>query len=83
MLRTKPCCVDAAQVIRLRIGKDKVRLVQLRNPHGRGEWQGTFSDRDIKERWGDVKSLIEMQTGVYHKNKDDGAFHMALEDFVR
>jgi hypothetical protein len=70
-------------VICLRNGKDKLRLLQLRNPHGRGEWQGTFSDCDIKDRWSDVKSLIEMQTGVYHRNKDDGAFHMTLEDFIR
>ena len=65
------------------MGKEKLRLLLLRNPHGKGEWQGDFSDRDLKERWPDVKQVLHMKTGCEHLNKDDGAFHMRLEDFVK
>jgi hypothetical protein len=50
------------------------RIVQLRNPHGMGEWQGPFAD---KSRWWSD----EAKTAVNLRKEDDGAFWMTIEDF--
>jgi hypothetical protein len=63
--------------------KEPIRLLQLRNPNGRGEWQGDFSDRDLHYRWKDVVDLINQEMGSDYKNKDDGTFHMCLDDFLK
>lgn len=52
-----------------------VRLIQLRNPWGQGEWKGRWSDGSSE--WSeDVKKKLKYQ------NKDDGIFWMQVEDFV-
>lgn len=60
--------------------KDKygatVKLIQLRNPWGKGEWTGEWSDES--PRWTeDLKRQLNLE------DKDDGIFHMSFEDFVK
>ncbi len=51
-------------------------LLKLRNPWGRGEWTGDWSDKS--SLWTEAQK----QT-VYFSNKDDGLFYMSFEDFMR
>lgn len=55
---------------------DGIKLVQLRNPHGEGEWTGDWSDKSSK--W--TKRMRNMLN--YHDNADDGVFWMELSDFM-
>jgi len=50
-----------------------LRLIQIRNPHGKGEWKGAWSDNDVKWR----KLNLGLTTGV-----NDGTFWMSYEDFL-
>ena len=55
-----------------------VRLLQLRNPHGGGEWMGAYSDNDAQSWTEDLKQAIgydPMRSG------DDGVFWMPLLEF--
>jgi len=50
--------------------------LKLRNPHGRGEWNGAYSDNDSK--WTDkLKKLVDF------KKINDGIFHMTFEDYLK
>lgn len=53
-----------------------VRLLQLRNPWGMGEWPGDWADGDTKH-W-----TPELDKQLNHKNEDDGTFFMCFEDFL-
>ena len=54
-------------------------LVRLRNPHGRTEWTGPWSDdADDWENLNDAEKLI-----LEHKNLDEGEFYMSIDDFVK
>lgn len=47
------------------------KLVKMRNPWGRGEWQGDWSDSSYK--WTDsVKEMLN------YSNQDDGIFFMTF-----
>ena len=50
------------------------KLVKLRNPWGKFEWTGRWSDNDKKWTPG-------MKKAVGFTNEDDGTFHMCIEDF--
>jgi hypothetical protein len=76
-------CLLCLQVLEVKLSREPVRLLQLRNPHGRGQWQGDFSSTDLKERWPDVKFLIQMQYGDKLKMEDNGTFYMSFDDFVK
>ena len=52
------------------------RLVKLRNPWGKFEWNGDFSDGS--KLWADP---IKQEVGF--SNEDDGVFVMKLEDFMK
>lgn len=52
------------------------RIVQIRNPWGKFEWNGEFSDNSNSWRSQDRQKL-----GI--NKRDDGIFWMAFEDFVR
>ena len=54
----------------------EVRLVQLRNPWGSGEWEGEWSDKD-KEHW-----TPELNKELNHVDSDDGTFFMPFEKFT-
>jgi len=53
----------------------KYRVIKLRNPWGKFEWKGDFSDDSPlwTERWKRI---------VGYRKADDGMFCMKLEDFV-
>lgn len=53
-------------------------LLQLRNPWGRKEWTGPWSDDS--EEW---KEHPEVKELLGHQESDDGLFWMAIEDFGR
>ena len=53
-----------------------VDLLQLRNPHAKGEWRGAWSDGD--GAWAAHPAIrAELQVS----GKDDGTFWMSKEDF--
>jgi hypothetical protein len=54
-------------------GKDKVKLVQCRNPWGSFEWNGAWSDKD--KNWTKYKNVAKKlkEDGV---GNDDGVFWM-------
>lgn len=55
------------------------KLVQLRNPWGKTEWKGAWSDSD-KGRWrARVKSLLGYDPAT---SQDDGLFWMRFSDFT-
>ena len=56
--------------------KNIERIVKLRNPWGKGEWKGDWSDRD--KRW--TKNL-KQQFGM--KVKDDGIFFMDYKNYLK
>ena len=52
------------------------RIVKLRNPWGKGEWKGSWSDTD--SRWtSQLRSELEMS------KKEDGIFFMEYKDFSK
>jgi hypothetical protein len=57
---------------------DSYKLIKLRNPWGRGEWTGDFSDRSPK--W---NSRLKNATGFNPDTDeaDDGEFWMNFDDF--
>ncbi|XP_012664550.1 calpain-12 [Otolemur garnettii] len=60
------------------LGFTKVRLLRLRNPWGRVEWTGAWSDSC--PRWGTLPA--EWRDALLVK-KEDGEFWMELQDFLR
>jgi calpain-15 len=53
-----------------------VSLFKLRNPWGRGEWQGDWSDQSSK--W-----TPALRAEVDLKTEDDGFFYMDVNDYKR
>ena len=53
-----------------------MRLLQLRNPWGRGEWTGEWSDKSPK--W-----TPELRDRFKIVDEDDGTFCMPLEAYLR
>ena len=58
-------------------GGKKLRLLQLRNPWGNGEWKGNFNDKSAS--W-DI--LPELKKKVDLIDKNDGIFYMDYNDFL-
>jgi hypothetical protein len=55
---------------------DGEKLIQLRNPWGKTEWNGKWSDNDP------VWSSPELTARLNYKPDNDGLFWMGLQDFV-
>eukprot|EP00756_Hemistasia_phaeocysticola_P008073 Hpha_TRINITY_DN14485_c3_g1::TRINITY_DN14485_c3_g1_i1::g.157968::m.157968/K08582/CAPN15; calpain-15 len=53
------------------------KLIKLRNPWGRGEWEGRWSDKS--PLWNENKSVA---SSVGKTDGDDGMFWMQFEDFI-
>ncbi len=53
-----------------------LKLIRLRNPWGKGEWRGSFSDDD--DNWDNYKGLRE---ALGQELKDDGMFWMEFKDW--
>lgn len=57
-------------------GRERIRLVKVRNPWGQKEWQGAFSDSSNK--WTPaLKKYFNLEV------KEDGSFWMPFEDFCK
>lgn len=66
----------AYSIIKTVEAKD-VRLLNIRNPWGRFEWNGAWSDKDT--RWTDeMKKIVKPVL-----DDKDGSFWMCIEDFVK
>lgn len=55
--------------------KGVTKLVKLRNPWGKGEWKGAFSDTDSK-------MSVQLRTLLNHTNEVDGCFYMPFDEFI-
>ena len=55
-----------------------LKLIRIRNPWGKGEWRGAFSDDD--DSWDNYKGLRE---ALGHELKDDGIFWMEFNDWYK
>ncbi|XP_019630712.1 PREDICTED: calpain-9-like [Branchiostoma belcheri] len=53
------------------------RLIKIRNPWGRQEWKGAWSDGSPE--WQGVSEAVKQR--LYHENKDDGEFWMEYDDW--
>jgi calpain-15 len=53
----------------------KVRLIQIRNPWGKKEWQGDWGDKS--DKWTE-----KTKDQVDFKRKNDGTFWISFEDYV-
>lgn len=66
-------------------GKD-VRLVKLRNPWGRGEWEGAYGDRSEERERQEINEELEKYFEVDHEeiNVDfmDGTFMMPFDAWI-
>ena len=52
-----------------------VRLLMMRNPWGRGEWDGAWSDKS--DLW-----TPEISEQLGHTDEDDGVFFIPIEDYI-
>ena len=58
-----------------------VRILQIRNPHGRGEWKGDFSDRSgLWEKL--LASTSQHEPGLHRSMKNDGQFWIDYDNFL-
>lgn len=57
-------------------GKNIERLVKLRNPWGKGEWNGDWNDNS--HLWNE-----ELKSALEFINRDDGMFFMTFTDFCQ
>ena len=57
-----------------------VQLVQLRNPWGKQEWKGAFSDSDKKSWTRRLRNALNYDPD--NADSDDGSFWMSFNDFT-
>ena len=54
-----------------------IKLLQIRNPWGQGEWNGAYSDKS--DKW---TTRLKNVTGFDGKDKNDGIFWIELGDYM-
>lgn len=69
-------------------GGTKVRLIKVRNPWGRGEWEGPYGDRsDEREKYDKEIDLVfnkgEREQEKVEQDFNDGTFFMTFEDWLK
>ena len=75
-----PCLHNRNEhVIQLDIYELPTRLLKIRNPWGKREWQGRGSESD-SHFWSKIPASEKQNIGFQEKN--DGIFYMLYEDFV-
>ena len=52
----------------VKVSSSKTYLIQLRNPHGKNEWNGDWSDDD--DKWNQLYGCTQNKLG-YASNKND------------
>ena len=65
--------LGAKEIVDIR-DNSKVRLVKIRNPWGKEDYHGNFSDKS--DKWTD-----DLRTKAGAVNKNDGEFFMPIEDY--
>ncbi len=63
----------------------EVRLVKLRNPWGRGEWEGAYGDRSEEREREEINKELEKFRSAHEDievNFMDGTFFMPYEDWI-
>lgn len=63
----------------LKTNRGVIRLLRIRNPWGRGEWKGAWSDNSAEMTH--LPQNIKEEMNV--QNKDEGEFWISFEDFVK
>ncbi|XP_043560888.1 calpain-5-like isoform X2 [Chiloscyllium plagiosum] len=71
--------VTKVQKVRLGNTADKLSMIRLRNPWGKGEWLGPWSDNS--KEWQKISKKERKIIGTDLKN--DGEFWMAFEDWYK
>lgn len=66
--------------VRIPLTTDYFNMVQIRNPHGGGEWKGAWSDNSSS--W-DNNPIVKAVLQGPNELKEDGAFWMQWSDFVK
>ena len=62
------------------VGRNKYELVRIRNPHGRNEWTGRWSDQSYQiKKW---LSANERKKHNIVDDDNDGEFFMEMKDFL-
>eukprot|EP00007_Cunea_sp_BSH-02190019_P009468 CAMPEP_0174235338 /NCGR_PEP_ID=MMETSP0417-20130205/4814_1 /TAXON_ID=242541 /ORGANISM="Mayorella sp, Strain BSH-02190019" /LENGTH=879 /DNA_ID=CAMNT_0015313829 /DNA_START=69 /DNA_END=2708 /DNA_ORIENTATION=- len=69
-------CGHAYAVIDAKIVNGRTRLIRLRNPWGKKEWKGKWSDKSSD--W-----TPALRAELSHEDADDGAFWMEFGDYLR
>ena len=65
-----------------------VRLLQIRNPHGKGEWKGEFSDNShvweklLQNKQAGLEDDNMDVAGLERSGRDDGKFWISYDDFL-
>jgi hypothetical protein len=57
---------------------EQIRLVHIRNPWGKGEWKGRYSDNDTTNWTEEKKKYFGFEA-----TKDDGSFFMHFDDYYK
>lgn len=71
--------ITSVTAVELKRKKGTVCLLRLRNPWGKGEWNGSWSDRSSE--WRDVSDKTKEEIGM--QRKIEGEFWMSFEDFLK
>jgi hypothetical protein len=66
------------QAVVLHFKGQEHKLIQLRNPWGKGEFKGKWSDYD--PNWAQVDPAEKKRVG-FNLDKDDGIFFMPFDGF--
>lgn len=62
------------------LGGEYLQMVQIRNPHGGGEWKGAWSDNSTA--WQQYPGIKKQLVGN-EELEEDGSFWMQWQDFVK